>query len=508
MLLIYPPVSKSCEPPTGIAFLAGALTEAGVPVRVVDANVEGMHFLLSLPVKKDDTWTRRALRHKDAHLSDLRRWPVYAAPDRYRRAVMDLNRILAVASSPARTRVSLADYEDRHLSPARSRDLIAAAGSFEESLFFPYFRRRIVPLVPDSGTETIGISINYLSQALPAFALIGFLRSIAPRARIVVGGGLATSWLRHPDWQNPFGGLVDQWVAGPGEDALLALAGRPAAAGERVRPDFSSLLNLAYLAPGPVIPYAASRGCYWRRCAFCPERAEGSDYRPTAAPRVSSDLKALGRRYRPALLHLVDNALSPALLKTLARHPPGTPWYGFARITPHLADPDFCRALRESGCVMLKLGLESGDERVLEKMKKGIDPTLAARVLDALAAAGIATYVYLLFGTPWEDEAAAETTLAFAARCAGSIDFLNLAVFNLPVHGPEADVLETRPFYAGDLNLYADFTHPKGWHRGRVRRFLDKRFRRHPAVSPILRRQPPLFTSNHAPLMVMAQRKG
>ena len=51
---------------------------------------------------------------------------------------------------------------------------------------------------------------------------------------------------------------------------------------------------------------------------------------------------------------------------------------------------------------MLKLGIESGDQKVLERMEKGIDLDVASRALKALREAGIATYVYLLFGTPGE----------------------------------------------------------------------------------------------------------
>ena len=42
MLLIFPPVAKPCEPPAGIAKLAGALKAHGVPCTVLDANLEGM----------------------------------------------------------------------------------------------------------------------------------------------------------------------------------------------------------------------------------------------------------------------------------------------------------------------------------------------------------------------------------------------------------------------------------------------------------------------------------
>ena len=213
-------------------------------------------------------------------------------------------------------------------------------------------------------------------------------------------------------------------------------------------------------------------------------------------------MKNLTHRHRPVLIHFLDNALSPALLTRMARDYRGVPWYGFARITDHLVDLDFCLALKESGCVMLQLGLESGDPGVLERLQKGIDLGVASRALKSLKEAGIATYVYVLFGTPAEGESEARKTLEFVAGHHHEIGFLNLAIFNLPAHGEEAQRLAAREFYEGDLTLYSDFDHPRGWNRDGVRSFLDRKFKRHPAIAPILRREPPLFTSNHAPFFV------
>jgi radical SAM superfamily enzyme YgiQ (UPF0313 family) len=204
-------------------------------------------------------------------------------------------------------------------------------------------------------------------------------------------------------------------------------------------------------------------------------------------------------RFNPVLIHLLDNAISPVLLKALCKSPPGAPWYGFTRITQHLTDLDFCRALKKSGCVMLKLGIETGDQRVLDHERKGLDISMASHVLRTLKQAGIGTYVYLLFGTPAESQVEAETTLDFTVRHSADIDFLNLAIFNMPVHGPDISRFEVHELDDGDLSLYTGFVHPSGWHRGRVRQFLDKVFKRHPAIAPILRNDPPLFTSNHAP---------
>jgi radical SAM superfamily enzyme YgiQ (UPF0313 family) len=152
---------------------------------------------------------------------------------------------------------------------------------------------------------------------------------------------------------------------------------------------------------------------------------------------------------------------------------------------------------------MLKLGLESGDQRVLDAEQKGIDLDLASRTLQNLKKAGIAAYVYLLFGTPSETMAEARSTLDFTVRHCNAIDYLNLAIFNLPICGHPAGEFETQTLYEGDLPLYTGFRHPKGWNRGLVRQFLDKEFKRHPAVRKILLRDPPLFTSNHAPFFII-----
>jgi hypothetical protein len=132
-------------------------------------------------------------------------------------------------------------------------------------------------------------------------------------------------------------------------------------------------------------------------------------------------------------------------------------------------------------------------------MQKGIDPHLAAVVLRNLKKAGIATYVYLLFGTIFETLYAARKTLEFTVAHAREIGFLNLAIFNLPAYGPDVDTLATENFYTGDLSLYRAFVHPKEWHRKRVRQFLDREFKRHPAIAAILKNDPVVFTSNHAP---------
>ena len=503
MLLISPPAAKPCEPPAGIAKLSGSLHAHGVRHHVLDANLEGLLFRMKQPAAATDTWTHRAIKNISSNIAALRDPRTYKSFARYTRAVKDVNRVLESSTRTYNAILSLSDYNHQRLSPLRSDDLIRAAEHPEQNPFHPYFEARLPELLEkDSSPPLIGFSLNYLSQALTTFAMIGHIRKEYPKAKIVLGGGLVTSWMKRPGWKNPFVGLVDHVVAGPGEEPLLNILGVEERKQEFTTPDYASLPLHDYLSPGPILTYSGSSGCYWSRCSFCPETAEDNPYIPVPVDRAMTDLNSLIDKTRPALIHLLDNSVAPALMRAISDKPLGVPWYGFARIDRDLADIDYCMALKHSGCAMLKLGLESGDQTVLDRMQKGIDVETAASALENLRKAGIATYVYLLFGTPHETITEARKTLDFVVKHRDAITFLNLAIFNMPVCGREAREYETGQFYEGDLVLYTGFRHPRGWDRKIVRQFLDNEFKKNDAVSEILRRDPPLFTSNHAVFFV------
>jgi len=500
MLLIYPPLTKACEPPLGIARLAACLRSHGVGCETWDANLEGQLALLENPLasKASLTLGRQSWGRLANHLAYLSNPLGYDNFDRYQTAVYGIAKLLQMSVAPLRCTITLADFNHSELQPVRSTDLHRIADEPEHLPFHRFFLQQLQARFERHRPDYIGLSVNYLSQALCAFALIGLIRKLDDRIPVILGGGLITSWMARPGWRNPFSGLVDELVAGPGEAALLKWLQLSGDIKEFSRPDYHTLALSHYFSPGFILPFSTAFGCYWNKCKFCPEKSEGHRFQPVTNERISQDLEALGKELKPRLIHFTDNALSPRLLRHLILHPPPAPWYGFTRITPLLAERDFCLALKKSGCVMLKLGIESGDDKVLEGMNKGHTVELAGKVLQQLYQAGIAVYVYLLFGTPWEDEAAARATLEFVLRHQGEITFINPAIFNQPI---EAD-LEVQPFYHGDLSLYTSYQHPSDWSRSQVRRFLDRTFKRDRAVAAILRRTPPFFTSNHAPFFV------
>ncbi|MBN2658917.1 MAG: hypothetical protein JXR86_17820 [Spirochaetales bacterium] len=500
MLLIHPPQARNCEPPVALAHLAGALKAAGEPVTILDGALEGYIWLTGQPrFSEEDRQAARVFRKREKILT----FPsAISSLDNYKRQVHEI-KLLASSSRPVAERgirLSPADYDDPSLNPLSSDDLIKSWSNPEENLYFPWFRERLDSLFRDKENHIVGLSLIYLSQALTGLAICGWIRKAFPHIRIQIGGGLINSWLKGPSDTSFLFSMADDVYGGKGEEAVVRFAGRTYKGSGR--PWYGDLYDEnSYLTPGRILPYSGSRGCSWKRCTFCSEKWEDNPYCETGAAAAVDDLISLSEQHSPALIHLCDSEISPLLMDEIVRRPPGPRWYGFSRFLPAMTDKAFCRNLAGSGCRMLCLGLESGDQQVLNSLKKGIRLDMVSIILENLKEAGISTFVYIMFGTPAERRDSAERTKDFVAAYSSYIDFLNVSIFNMPVNSEEAEGLESGFFYDGDLSLYREFAHPGGWNRVNIRNFLTKDFRSIREIRTILNRNLPVFTSNHAPFL-------
>ncbi len=505
MLLISPPASRICEAYPALARLGGALKAHDIPYRILDGNLEGLLHIINSEISGNDTWTKRAAKGREHSLEMLTSAKGYNNFDTYKSHIKRLNRLLEKSILSREDNITLANFSTPLASPLKSTDLKNSADNYQESVFYSWFSNRIPQVIGNmesSGNKVkfIGLSVTFLSQALTAFAISGFIRKLRPEIQIIWGGGLITSWAGSAEFDKLFPD-DDIVISGPGEISLLKLFGIDANSNFMV-PDYDFAVQNRYLAPGFILSYNTSVGCPWRKCTFCPEKYENNSYIQERYTIVTEELNFLVKKYNPVLVHLTDSEISPTMLKALAEDPIGAPWYGFCRFTKLLTDINFCRQLSDSGCKMLSMGLESGNREVLKAMKKGIKLEDVPIILENLKEADIGTYIYILFGTPEEDRDAALRTRDFVAKYAHLIDFINAAIFNLPVNSEEAQFLDTDNFYEGDLSLYSEFKHPKGWGRKEIRQFLKKDFSSVPEIRKILNRVPPVFDSSHAPFFL------
>ncbi len=519
VLLLQPPAIKPASPPLGLAVLLGHLRRQGIEARALDANLAAYRYLLqperlaAMAPAPLNTAQHRALKHVS------RSWNLLASPAacrsfaRYQSAVQHLNTALGVyRGTSGDERLTLGDYRHGGRSEFSLHDLQQLAAGEASTLFGAYFAEELLPAVAACKPRLIALSINYRHQLLPAFELAGLLRRALPGVKLVAGGGMLTSW--RGVLEQAIGALApfDHLVFGPGEEALLQLA--QGEAGDdfflegssclAFEPDFSGLTPAAYLSPEPVLPVTASRGCYWQRCLFCPEAvAPTHPYRSCAPAEVPDLLLTLAHRWRVRHFHLTDNALPLPVLKALAARRDelaGLAWYGFVRFEAALADPQLVDHLAAAGCRMLQLGLESGSQTVLDRLGKGTRVATASAVLRALQRAGIATYVYVMFGVPDETDEDRRATLHFLEEHADAIGFLNLAIMNLP-HQSELAAGRTAAVEAegegSARGLYLTGA-AEQQRRSEARRFIQQKLLASSAIRTIVNRTPPLFTSDHA----------
>ncbi len=523
VLLLQPPALKPSEPPLSLAILASALRQNGISTDVLDANLDAYLYLLDgkrlneLAGDHPTTSIHRALKHCEESLDLLRSSRAKASFPRYSTAVRYLNLLLSLYPRNNKERLTLGDYQYDGVSVFNPDALTEFSRGDLKTLFCPYYREELLPRIKECSPQRIAISINYLHQVFPAFELAGLLRREFPDVELIAGGGLITSW------QKPLQRLevelfpFDRLVFGPGEVPLVALAKGSApnqyflsdATDIGFVPDFSFAKFERYLSPEAIFPVSSSRGCYWQKCLFCPEATAPvhpyQTFRPTEFPDL---LLQLSERYGVKSFHLTDNAIPVNILRSLAaRHSElkSLSWFGFVRFETALEDLVFTRDLAASGCEMLQLGLESGSQVVLDRLGKGVRLETAERILDNLHRAGIASYVYIMLGTPGETQADAEMTLNFLERHAEKIGFLNISIMNLP-RGSE--LLENPEIYGIDssklrdvdspLGLYHEFESATGWDRAAARKFLNQRLLGSPTIRTIVKRNPPIFSSNHA----------
>jgi radical SAM superfamily enzyme YgiQ (UPF0313 family) len=90
-------------------------------------------------------------------------------------------------------------------------------------------------------------------------------------------------------------------------------------------------------------------------------------------------------------------------------------------------DEDRLRWLKKAGCWMIGFGIESGDQDILNKMRKGTTLQQAVNAIDLCRRFGIKTYLFWVLGLPWETEGSIKNTMRFAKRIKGDFAEFHIA---------------------------------------------------------------------------------
>ncbi len=164
-----------------------------------------------------------------------------------------------------------------------------------------------------------------------------------------------------------------------------------------------------------VMTYITSRGCPYH-CRFCSKNFKG--YRSFSAEKIIDEISYLKNRYKLDGIAFNDELFISNKNKI---HEVATKlkemdlfWSGQARV--NLVNYELLKFMKENGCIGIGYGIESGSQKILDNMKKGITvPQIEKAVMDAMNL-GLDIKVQLIFGYPGEDEETINDTISLFKR--------------------------------------------------------------------------------------------
>jgi anaerobic magnesium-protoporphyrin IX monomethyl ester cyclase len=165
----------------------------------------------------------------------------------------------------------------------------------------------------------------------------------------------------------------------------------------------------------------SSRGCPYR-CNWCAKPIHGNSYHARSPRSVAGELRQLKESFQPDHIWFADDifALSPRWTLEFANAVESLdariPFKMQSRCD--LMTRETVKALRRSGCKEVWMGAESGSQRILDAMDKGIRVHQIHDACVNLRRNGIRACLFLQFGYPGEEWAEIEATLRMVREVA------------------------------------------------------------------------------------------
>jgi radical SAM superfamily enzyme YgiQ (UPF0313 family) len=188
----------------------------------------------------------------------------------------------------------------------------------------------------------------------------------------------------------------------------------------------------------PVASVITSRGCPYR-CIFCDNNTFGRKVRFFSARYVAEEIRVLIKDFRVREIAFLDDTfvLDKARLREifgiLRREGIAFPWTCMTRVDN--LDCGTLEFMKESGCWQIRVGIESGNQRVLNFIKKGITLKQVRDVTGWCKELGIRTTGFFMVGHHIDTRETIDETIRFALALPLSDVVVTV---NTPIPGTES----------------------------------------------------------------------
>jgi radical SAM superfamily enzyme YgiQ (UPF0313 family) len=175
-----------------------------------------------------------------------------------------------------------------------------------------------------------------------------------------------------------------------------------------------------YPPHGKKLPYMAimtSRGCPYR-CTFCFKSIFGRRFITKSSKNVIEEIKALIEKFGVKELLFYDDSFTFNKNRTLElcdeiiKNNLKIIWSCETRV--NLVDKELLEKMKEAGCYIISYGVESGDQTILNNLKKDITIEQAKEAFKLTKEADILTVAYFMIGSPGDSNETIRKTIDFA----------------------------------------------------------------------------------------------
>ena len=308
--------------------------------------------------------------------------------------------------------------------------------------------------IKDFNPDIVGVSI-WTTFAASAFHIAKLCKEIKPSCSVIMGGPHASVKAEEVLKLSPD---VDYVVRGEGEITVYELAQHI----ENNRNDLSAILGLSYRFDGEIrhnahrentrdldaFPSPArsllmneskytsedmglimtSRGCPFG-CTYCSTDTRRVSYR--SIDNVLKEIRLVKERYGTSQFSFKDDSFTVNKKRVedfcdrLIRDKFNIHWECNTRV--NLVTEDLLLKMKKAGCNGIKVGIESGSERVLKEMNKGITHDHVRSAAKLFRKFGIHWTGYFMMGVPGETVEDVYKTLDFMYEV--KPDFASIGVY-------------------------------------------------------------------------------
>jgi len=176
----------------------------------------------------------------------------------------------------------------------------------------------------------------------------------------------------------------------------------------------------------------SSRGCP-SRCTFCGNTGLGRRFRPRTPLSFVNELEDLTYSHGIKHFHIVDDCFTydprrmEAICDLIISRRLKITWFAFGRVDT-LQDENLLNKMRLAGCVYVLLGIESGNQTILDIMKKDIKIAEIKKCCALLDKCRIKYFNSFIIGNEGDSESTILETIDFAKKLKSVMAGFNILI--------------------------------------------------------------------------------